>query len=156
MIDETSNVDRDRLIIPQLAGLYSFAAPLSYVFLRIVVALVIFPDGIEKLFLGGVERIATGNIAKLGLQFPFAWAWVVGCLEFFGAILLGLGLFTRPVAVALLVMLTVIAGGIALPRGMLWTSNGVEVALLLALASIGFIFGGGGRYSVDRALGREF
>lgn len=156
MIDETADRDRDRLLVPQLAGLYNIAAPLSYAFLRFAVALVILPDGLDKIFLGGVERIATGNIAKLGLQLPYAWAWTVAGLEFFGSILLGIGLFTRPVAVAFVVMLTVIAGGIAAPRGMLWTTNGVEVALLLALATVGFIFGGGGRYSVDRALGREF
>jgi putative oxidoreductase len=156
MIDENANIDKQRLLIPQLAGLYNIAAPLSYAFLRIVVALVILPDGLDKIFLGGVERIATGNIAKLGLPLPYAWAWTVAGLEFFGSILLGLGLFTRPVAVAFVVMLTVIAGGIAAPRGILWTSNGVEVALLLGLAMIGFIFGGGGRYSIDRIVGREF
>jgi putative oxidoreductase len=156
MIDESSNIDKSRLIIPQLAGLYRSVAPLSYAFIRIVVALVLLPDGIDKIFLGGVERIATGNIAKLGLPLPYVWAWTVGGLEFLGAILLGLGLFTRPVAVALAVMLTVIVVDIAAPRGFLWTSNGIEIALLLELATIGFLFGGGGRYSIDRVIGREF
>ena len=156
MIDEIGNTDKSKLIIPQLAGIYGFAAPLSYALIRIVIALVLLPDGLEKIFLGGADRIAAGNIAKLGLQFPYAWAWTVACLEFFGSILLGLGLFTRPVAVAFAVMLTVIVFGITLPRGYFWTVNGAEVALLLDLAVIGFIFGGGGRYSLDQLIGREF
>lgn len=156
MIDETSNTDKNRLIIPQLAGFYGHVAPLSYAFMRIVIALVLLPDGFDKIFLGGADRIAAGNIAKLGLPLPHAWAWTVAGLEFFGSMLLGLGLFTRPVAVACAVMLTVIAFGIAVPRGFFWTSNGAEVALLMEFAIIGFIFGGGGRYSLDRLIGREF
>jgi putative oxidoreductase len=128
----------------------------SYAFVRIVIALVLLLDSIDKIFLGGAGRIATGNIAKLGLPLPHAWAWTVAGLEFFGSILLGLGLFTRPVAVAFAVMLTVIAFGIAAPRGYFWTSNGAEISLLLEFAIIGFIFGGGGRYSLNRLIGREF
>ena len=156
MIDETGNIDKSKLIFPQLAGFYGVVAPLGYAFLRIVIALVLLPDGLEKIFLGGTDRIAAGNIAKLGLQYPHAWAWAVALLEFFGSFLLAFGLFTRPVAVAFAVMLTVIVFGIALPRGYFWTVNGGEVGLLLDFAVIGFIFGGGGRYSVDRMIGREF
>jgi putative oxidoreductase len=156
MIDENSNTDKSHLLIPQLAGLYRHVAPLGYASIRIVIALVLLPDGLEKIFLGGADRIAAGNVAKLGLPLPYAWAWTVAGLEFFGSILLGLGLFTRPVAVAFAVMLTVIAFGISAPRGFFWTSNGAEVALMLEFAVIGFIFGGGGRYSLDRLIGREF
>ena len=156
MIDETGNIDKSKLIIPQLAGLYGVVAPLGYAFIRIVIAAVLLPDGLEKIFFGGTNRIAVGNITKLGLQYPYAWAWAVALLEFIGSILLALGLFTRPVAVAFAVMLTVIVFGIALPRGYFWTVNGAEVGLVLDFAVIGFIFGGGGRYSVDRLIGREF
>jgi putative oxidoreductase len=156
MIDESGAIDENRLIIPQLGGIYRRVAPLSYAFLRIVIALIFLQDGIEKMFLGGAERIAAGNIVKLGLSFPHAWAWTVAGLDFFGSILLGLGLFTRPVAVAFLVQVTVISFGIAAPRGFFWTTNGAEITLLMAFAFIGFLFGGGGRYSVDRLIGREF
>ena len=33
---------------------------------------------------------------------------------------------------------------------------GAEVPLILLIAMVGFVFGGSGRYSVDRLLGREF
>jgi len=156
MIDETETIDQRRLIIPGLGGLYRAIAPLGYAAVRVLTALVLFPGGIDKIVHGGVGRIATGNITALGLAYPYAWAWAVGLIEFFGSILLALGLFTRPVAFAFTVQLLVIAFGIMIKRGAFWTTGGVEVALLLALMTFAFVLGGGGRYSVDRLIGREF
>lgn len=156
MIDEASNIDEGRLVVPGLAGLYRWVAPFGYVFIRILTALVILPGGIDKLFYGGAGRIATGNIGGLGLPLPYAWAWAVTCIEFFGAIMLALGLFTRPVALAMTIQLAVISFGIMIKRGMFWTTGGIEVALLLGLVTLAFVIGGGGRYSLDHAIGREF
>ena len=156
MIDEADTIDKRKLIIPQLEGIYRRVAPYGYAFLRWVMALTFIQNGTEKLFFGGIDRIAAGNITKLGLSFPYAWAWTVASLDLIGGILIGLGLFTRPVAVAFVVELIVIAVGIAAPRGFFWTTNGIEITLLMELVFIGFIFGGGGRFSVDRMLGREF
>jgi putative oxidoreductase len=155
IIDESSRVET-KPIIPGLAGLYRGAAPFGYALLRVVLALMFMTAGIDKVFLGGADRIAAGNIARLGLAPTTAWAWLVAGVEFFGAILLGLGLFTRPAAFALAVELFVIAFFIMLPRGVFWTSGGIEVALLMMLMAIGFVLGGGGRYSLDRLIGREF
>src|SRR5271170_2560344 len=150
MIDETSAVDESKLIMPQLAGIYRHVASFGYLFMRIMIALVFLPPGISKVLLGDAANIV-GPITKLGLAPPFAWAWIVAVLEFFGSILLAIGLFTRPVAFAFAVELSVIAAFIMAPRGgFLWTHGGAEVALLLEAAMIGFVFGGGGRYSVDR------
>ncbi|MEA2982044.1 MAG: putative oxidoreductase [Alphaproteobacteria bacterium] len=156
MIDETNNIDERRLIIPGLAGVYGIVAPLGYATIRVLVALVLLPGGIDKVFYGGAARIATGNITSLGLPLPYAWAWAVACIEFFGSIMLALGLFTRPLAVAMTTMLAVIAFGIMVKRGMFWTTGGLEVALLLGLVTLAFVIGGGGRYSLDRVIGREF
>lgn len=41
-------------------------------------------------------------------------------------------------------------------RGFFRTVDGIEIALLMEFATIGFIFGGGGRYSLDRLIGRKF
>jgi len=156
MIDETSTIDERRLIIPGLAGLYRGIAPLAYASVRVLTALMILPGGIDKILFGGVARIATGNIAGMGFPEPYAWAWAVAGIEFFGSIMLALGLFTRPVAFAMTVQLAVIAFGIMAKRGMFWTSGGIEVALLLGLVTFAFVIGGGGKYSLDHAIGREF
>ena len=156
MIDETSAIDEHRLVIPGLAGLYRRLAPLAYAFTRVVFAVVIIPSGYEKVFQGGVHRIAAGNILKLGVEPPLVWAWAVGCLEFFGVILLALGLFTRPVAFALAVQMAVITFRIQFESGFFWTARGYEFSLLLTLACVAYVIGGGGHYSLDRKIGREF
>lgn len=156
MIEETADIDERRLILPGLAGFYRRAAPFSYAFMRILVGLTLLPPGIDKMFYGGAGRIAAGNLLRIGVQPPMAWAWTVAGLEFFGGILLVLGLFTRPVAFALAIEMAVITVGILIPRGWLWNAGGTEIGLLLALVMIGLVLGGSGRYSLDRVIGREF
>lgn len=156
MIDETADAGAKKLVFPQFGTIYDSIAPLGYVLIRIAIALMFFQDGIEKLFLGGVYRIAAGNVTKLGLSHPYAWAWTVASLDFFGGILIALGLFTRPVAAAFLIQVTVISFGIAAARGFFWTTNGSEITLMMGAVFIGLIFGGGGRYSLDRVIGHEF
>jgi putative oxidoreductase len=156
VIDESSEIKSSALIIPALAPLYRQFACFGYLLLRVTLALIFLPPGIDKLFMGGAGRIAAGNIHTLGLPYPYVWGWTVTGLEFFGAILIGIGLFTRPVVFAFAVELAVITFGIMALRGFFWTTGGMEVSLLMGLAAIGFVFGGGGRFSVDRWLGREF
>jgi putative oxidoreductase len=156
MIDETSAVDERRLIVPGLGRLYRGLAPLAYAAIRVLTAMMLLPGGIDKTLYGGAGRIATGAIPALGFPLPYAWAWAVAIIESIGACMLALGLFTRPVAFGMTVQLAVIAFGIMIKRGMFWTSGGIEVALLLGLMTFAFVLGGGGRYSLDRAIGREF
>jgi putative oxidoreductase len=130
--------------------------PLAYAFARVYYALLILPSGYEKVFHDGAARIAAGNVLKTGLQPPLFWAWAVAYLEFYGMILLALGLLTRPVAFAFAVELAVIVLTIQMPNGYFWTSRGAEFAIMLFVVCLAFLFGGGGRYSLDRRLGREF
>jgi putative oxidoreductase len=130
--------------------------PFGYAFARVYCALLILPSGYEKVFHDGAARIAAGNVLKTGLQPPLFWAWVVAYLEFYGMILLALGLLTRPVAFAFAIEMAVIALTIQMPNGYFWTSRGAEFAVMLFVVCLAFVFGGGGRYSLDRKLGREF
>jgi putative oxidoreductase len=156
MSEEFEGVDRSRLMVPGLAGLYERLAPLGYALVRVVTGLLILPGGYEKLFHGGVYRIAANNIAKVGVEPPLAWAWAVGCTEFFGAILLAIGLWTRPAAFSLVVLLGTITFRVRWDAGYFWKSTGWEVTLLLALVCLAYLMGGGGRWSLDRRIGREF
>ena len=113
-------------------------------------ALLILPSGYEKVFHDGAARIAAGNVLKTGLQPPLFWAWAVAYLEFYGMILLALGLLTRPVAFAFAIEMAVIAFMIQMPNGYFWTSRGAEFAIMLFVVCLAFVFGGGGRHSIDR------
>jgi putative oxidoreductase len=130
--------------------------PIAYAFARVYYALLILPSGYEKVFHDGAARIAAGNVLKTGFQPPLFWAWAVAYLEFYGMILLALGLLTRPVAFAFAIELAVIVLTIQMPNGYFWTSRGAEFAIMLFVVCLAFLFGGGGRYSLDRRLGREF
>ena len=130
--------------------------PLAYAFARVYYAALILPSGFEKVFQDGATRIATGNVLKTGLQPPLFWAWAVAYLEFYGMILLALGLLTRPIAFAFAIEMAFIVIAIQLPNGYFWTARGAEFAIMLFVVCLAFLFGGGGRYSVDRRLGREF
>jgi len=130
--------------------------PIAYLFARVYYALLILPSGYEKVFQDGAARIAAGNVLKTGLQPPLFWAWAVAYLELYGMILLALGLLTRPVAFALAIELAVIVLTIQMPNGYFWTSRGAEFAIMLFVVCLAFSFGGGGRYSLDRRLRREF
>ena len=130
--------------------------PIAYAFARIYYALVIIPSGYEKVFHDGAARIAAGNVLKTGFYPPLFWAWVVAYLEFFGMIMLALGLLTRPIAFAFAIEMAVITVMVQMPNGYFWTSRGAEFALILFLVCVAFVIGGGGRYSLDRRIGKEF
>ena len=82
------------------------------------------------------------------------WALALGSLEFFGGILLALGLFTRPLAAAVVVFMA-IAVLHHLPSSFFWPDGGVEYPLLWGVVALSFAVRGGGRYSFDAKLGRE-
>ena len=130
--------------------------PIGYALARVWFALLILPSGYEKVFENGAARIAAGNVLKTGFYPPMFWAWVVALLEFVGMILLALGLGTRIVAFMMAIELGVIVVTIQAPNGWFWTSRGTEFAFLLFVVCLAFVIGGGGRYSLDRRLGREF
>ena len=129
---------------------------LGYALARVWMALLILPSGWEKVFDNGAARIAAGNLLKTGFTPPMFWAWVVAYLELVGMIMLAAGLLTRPIAFMFFVEMAVITLTIQMPNGYFWTSRGCEFALLLTLVSFAFVMAGGGRYSIDRRLGREF
>ena len=129
---------------------------IGYALARVWFALLILPSGYEKVFADGATRIAAGNVLKTGFYPPLFWAWVVALLEFAGMILLALGLGTRVVAFMMAIELGVIIVAIQGPNGWFWTSRGTEFQAVLFLVCLAFVFGGGGRYSLDRKLGREF
>ena len=112
------------------------------------------PHGYTKLFEGGVGG-AAGAIAKLGLQPATGWAYLVAIVELLGGILIAVGLFTRLAAAALVIEFAVIVFAIKFSNGFFAFKNGFEFELLLGLLCLAILFRGGGKLSVDRAIGRE-
>jgi putative oxidoreductase len=81
---------------------------------------------------------------------------VAGIIEFFGGACLALGFLTRIWAAAIVIFMAVAVIHVHLGNGYFWTKGGVEYPLLWGLVALGFFLYGGGKYSIDRAIGREF
>ncbi|PYQ68971.1 MAG: DoxX family protein, partial [Acidobacteria bacterium] len=88
-----------------------------------------------------------GQTAPMATRFG-----VAGVLEFFGGLLIIIGLFTRPVA-AILVAEMIVAFFLGhFPRGGWPVENQGELALLYALIFMLLAVRGGGAFSVDERL----
>jgi len=80
------------------------------------------------------------------------FAGAAGLIEFVGGLLLVLGLLTRPVAVAVMVLMLV-AASVHIPQGFFWTNGGFEFPLMWALLAAALVLRGGGAYSLDARFG---
>jgi putative oxidoreductase len=93
---------------------------------------------------------------KLGLEPAAALVWLVGLFEILGGVMLAFGLLTRPVALAVTIEMGVISLLVFRPNGFFAGQRGYEHTLLWGLLAFAIAWRGGGKYSLDRLIGREF
>ena len=128
--------------------------------LRVTLAAVLFPHGAQKLLgwwggygFEGSHGFLTGQI---GLPGPLATGIIL--LEFFGPILLVLGLCTRPVALAVIGIMIGAISTVHWPFGffMNWTGaqggEGFEFHLLVIAIAAALVIQGAGARSLDRRI----
>lgn len=149
-----AKIDRNRLHLPGVAGLYEALAPLSYTLIRVALGLILIPHGFGKLFLNDAVN-ASRNFVNFGWEYPLAWAYFIGALEFFGGILLAVGLFTRVIAAAFVIEMSVICFAVLWPNWS-WGRRGMEYALFMGIVALAIFFRGGGRWSLDNMMRKEF
>src|ERR1700748_1997505 len=131
-------------------------------FLRLSLAVVVFPHGAQKVlgwFGGyGVEGTMAFFTGKMGL--PYAIALLPVLAEFLAPLALVFGFFTRIAALALGVNFLVVTS-VLLPNGffMNWFGNqkgeGIEYVLLIFGMTLALVVGGAGRFSADRAIAEK-
>ncbi len=149
-------IDKKRLIFPGLGGFYEAFSPASYSFMRFATGAVLIPHGIQKIMLGSVVNLAPYIDKQMGVPYPLLWAYFAVFAESVGAICLAIGLFTRVAALIIWIEMGVIIVSFQWQFGYFWTLKGYEYALLWWLLCLAIFFRGGGRYSVDRLIGKEF
>lgn len=113
--------------------------------------------GAQKLFgwFGGYGLTATGQwMESIGLAPGFIMALGAGSAEFFGGLLLIVGLLTRPAAIALAITMLVAIVTVHLPNGLFMANNGYAFGLALLVISISLAVSGAGKYSVDNLLAK--
>jgi putative oxidoreductase len=150
----SEQVDSRRLIFPGLAGLYNLGSPYAYAFMRFATGAVLAPHGLQKVLFLSIDQYAK-TIGGKGLPLATLLAYLTFFTESVAAICLAIGLFTRAAAVMIWIEMAVIITTFLWPAGYFWTNRGYEYALLWLLLCTAIFFRGGGRYSVDRLLGKE-
>jgi len=148
----------ETLYVPAMAGLYDGLSGLAYPIVRVVTGLWAMPHGAQKLFgwFGGNIDGTAGFFAKIGLEPALGLAYLVGATEFFGGLLLVLGLWTRPAAAAMAILMAVAAFKVHMANGFFWIKGGYEYPLMWAFLCLAIFIRGGGNLSADGKIGREF
>lgn len=147
--------------IPGLAKLYANLDQWAHVLIRVALGAVLIPHAMQKLF-GSFGGPGMGNfigmLQKVGYSPSMAplFGWLIALLEFGGGILLILGLFTRPIAFAVLIFMLEAARFHYGLGGFFWTGRGNEYPLILAAMSLYLLIRGAGPHSLDAKMGKEF
>ncbi len=126
--------------------------------IRLALGATLAVHGAQKLFgaFGGYGLEASSQFFATKLGLPASLALVAGLIEFFGGLFLAAGFLTRPVAALVTGLMAVAAVTVHLPAGYFWTDGGYEYPLLWGIVALSFVLRGGGRYSLDAAIAREF
>jgi putative oxidoreductase len=143
-----------------MSGLYQSLSPYMVPLVRFAAGIILVPHGAQKLFgmFGAPPReMYVRFFNNLGLTPEATWITFVGCVEFFGGLLLAIGLFTRIAAAAIFLQMAYIVLFINWANGFFWTPKaGIEYPLLWGIVAFAFFIMGGGRLSVDSAMSKEF
>jgi putative oxidoreductase len=124
--------------------------------LRLAVGLAFVAHGAQKLFgaFGGQGIDGTaGMFDQIGLRPGKLHAWSAGAAEFFGGLLIALGLVTPFAAAALIAVMTAAVLTVHLPNGFFNTAKGYEYNLVMVAAAFALAGIGAGEWSLDNALG---
>jgi putative oxidoreductase len=124
--------------------------PIALLMMRLALGAIMVAHGYHKVF-GGLHHHAQ-MVASLGLP---AWlGYISAFTEFFGGLLILIGLFTRPAAFLIFIDLFVAIWKVHLRNGLIGTPDrpGYEFALAVAALAFAIIFFGGGPISIDHVL----
>ena len=153
------------LIVPALGAVYQALAPWVEALLRVVVGLALVPHGL-RMCLGyfkgtGGPISSVGDVAafynRRGYRPGTLWAYGTVLTQFVAAPCLALGLFTRPMALPVFLLMALSAYDHAKYDGYFWNKLGVEYPAMWAVGVLYFLINGGGQISLDHLLiGWEF
>jgi putative oxidoreductase len=137
-------------IIPSLVWYRPFE-PFAYAWIRFCTGAIILTHGVDRLFY-------SGSIAELGAPRDNLPTSAVGAFEIIGGLMITLGLLTRPLALLAALEWLAIAMAVPVKAGTSWfmLSASLHYPAMVAAMCFAFVLRGGGHYSLDRLLGKEF
>jgi putative oxidoreductase len=148
------------LLVPALSAVYAALAPWVEALLRFAVGAAMVPHGMRMCLgffpgTGGPINTVSGVAAlydKKGYRPGWLWAYGTVLTQFVAAPCVALGLFTRPMALPLFVLLVLSAYDHAKYDGWFWNRTGIEYPGMWALGVLYFLVNGGGLISLDHLL----
>jgi putative oxidoreductase len=145
---QTSGANQ-RLLVPALSPVYSSGHEIVETILRVAAGVLLVTHGFGKIM---NPFGAAGMVESLGFYPGVFWSPLLAATEFFGGIMVAIGLLTRPASFAAMIVLlvTVYFHGIVKAEGL----GGAEKSILWAAIFLFFAIRGGNRHSVDARLGR--
>lgn len=152
------------LIVPALGAVYAALAPWVEALLRFIVGAAMVPHGIRMTMgrfknTGGPPGTLDSVIQmydRKGYRPGWLWAYCTVLTQFVAAPCVALGLFTRPMALPLFVLLVLSAYDHWKYDGYFWNKSGVEYPAMWAAGVLYFLVNGGGAISLDRLIGFAF
>jgi putative oxidoreductase len=146
-----------KLYFPGLGSTYDSLADWAYPLIRITAGLMLLPHVWPKLMTAGAAGVAAG-LARRGIEPALPFAYLIMFLELVGGICIAIGFLTRPFALLCLIEMIVIIFKAHLPNGWGFSvqGGGAEFPVMWAILFLVILIRGGGPFSVDRALGKEF
>lgn len=139
----------------QLQKLINTQAGIDTLPVRISAGIIFAAHGAQKLFgwFGGYGLEGTGGwMDSIGLSPGYLLAGLAGSAEFFGGILLIIGLLVRPAALTLAITMLVAIVTVHLQNGLFMSNNGYEFGLALLAISVGLLIRGAGSFSLDYTM----
>lgn len=141
----------------------SIANDAALLVLRLALAVVMFPHGAQKMlgWFGGDGFAGTLQFFTGSMHLPAPIAVLPILVEFFGPLLLVLGLLTRLVALAFAVELAVAVVTVHLANGFFanWTNQqkgeGIEYFVLAIAIALALLMAGAGRWAIDASVFRR-
>ena len=137
-------------LLPMLTPVYRALEPFGYATMRLTSGVIMASFGWGN-YLATEWLRTSSSSTNWDFEPAILLGYVTSSLEFFGGLMIAVGLLTRPVAALLLGELLVILIMVMIPRGTGYQLTVVWVGVFLLI-----LLHGGGRISVDRLLVREF
>jgi putative oxidoreductase len=139
-----------RKYLPSLVWYRPFE-PFAFAFIRLSTGMILTMHGAYRVFYNG-------SAAEFGGLLGQSSASTVGAFELFGGAMIALGLLTRPLALAFAFEWLAIALAVPAKPGTSWflLSATPHYAAMVTAICVAFVMRGGGHYSLDRLIGKEF
>ncbi|MFA1623945.1 DoxX family protein [Rhizobium mongolense] len=141
---------RPRPMVPALQRIYMPFNTIAETALRVIAGGLLVTHGYGKIL---NPFGAVGMVEGLGFYPGLFWSPLLAATEFFGGILIAIGLFTRPAAFAAMIVLlvTVYFHGVVRGEGF----GGAEKSILWTAIFLFFAVRGSNSQSVDAKLGKQ-